>query len=966
MYPRGELRGGELSHSGTLFPRGIRMNISMKSRRGRLAWELVLVAAISLLVMAWHGNAVFQVSDRASLKNQHFMSRCSGDAIAVHIERLAGDLARAAAAAGGSGENVRLRALLGQVIQQHPRLVRTAAAVRSDGTMLAGDLAEGWSSADVQKGMGRAPEGGGFVWEGPPASRPGSDTLLLIFTPAQSRSDGNALETGVAAAVETSELTRLAAAVSRLEAGQITLLLGPACRVLGAGGWEQEISRDRVGTLADIFPGDAQGGIRELLCSGIAPHRPVQATLVDGLVPALLGAVQVSAAGGEWVVISVLPQALARQWCRPLLLAGLGAILVMAFTAGLLVVRRPVYPEARARGPRDRRGGPNREESIRDVLAKDGLGNSREPVIRLRDLKIVGANVPALKALGLESEEAAGHREFLTFVAPEERERVERFLRGSSSGSAVPKTFQTRFVTTAGDRRTVEVHLAREEVSRESLLGVSWQDITANERAETLLRAVARSVPAAMTLLDPRGIVSWCNEAFSVLSGFRVEHFQGGTLMPLVVESDRRRAWSLMGRAARGRVSDGAIRVRLRSGSVDLFFVRTSPVFVSGALFGVLVLAQRFTGLGGAALSGDLGETMMNQEFLLNSLSHQLNNDLQSLFAVVEGLKGETAPDGKEAARLEVMLGQAAARARRLVLATRSGTGVLAPARLSRIVDRWAQEAQSHIPVQVRMLVKYGTTDDRVLADPSQLGLFLDMALETALAVLKGGGGVIDVSVDSLPQQPGLRLSVTDTGGVTDHGTMPGSGSSLMPARKTARAVAEMVARRHGGTAGSKERSGLGYRIWVDLPVWSGSGLPEIPLKAPRGTGAILVADDEETIRGALGDALRAEGRVVVEAANGAEAVEVVLAAPERFSLVVLDLVMPVMDGRAALRRLRELLPDMPILVCTGFDPAGDFELSTVDVLIKPFSVKDFLAKVAELVSSGEGGTTGPGDTMGS
>jgi len=145
------------------------MNISMKSRRGRLAWELVLVAAISLLVMAWHGNAVFQVSDRASLKNQHFMSRCSGDAIAVHIERLAGDLARAAAAAGGSGENVRLRALLGQVIQQHPRLVRTAAAVRSDGTMLAGDLAEGWSSADVQKGMGRAPEGGGVVWEGPPA-----------------------------------------------------------------------------------------------------------------------------------------------------------------------------------------------------------------------------------------------------------------------------------------------------------------------------------------------------------------------------------------------------------------------------------------------------------------------------------------------------------------------------------------------------------------------------------------------------------------------------------------------------------------------------------------------------------------------------------------------------------------------------------------------------------------------------
>lgn len=941
------------------------MNLSMKSRRGRLAWELALVAAISLLVMAWHGNAVFRAADRASLRNQHFTSRYSGDAVAVHLERLAGDLARAVAATGSRGESVRLRGLLGQVIQQHPRLVRTAGAVRADGVMLAGDLSEGWSPVDVQQVMGRAPEGGGFVWESRPAGRPNSDTLLLIFTSGSSSTDGKALETGVAAAVEISELTRLAALHSKSLPGQTVLLLGPDCRVLGAGGWERGPARDRFRTLEDFFPGDAQGEIREQLCSGIAPDRPVQVAVVDGRVPALLGAVQVSAAGGEWVVVSILPQALARHSARPLLLAGLGAILAMAFTAGLLVVRRPLDLEARHRGIRERHGGPDWEESPRNTAAL-GVVPSREPVIRLRNLRVVGANNPALKALGLESEEAAGQREFLTFVAPEERDRVEGFLLGPVSGGVAPRTFQTRFVTTAGERRTVEVHLTWEEESREPLLGVSWQDVTASERAETLLRTVAQAVPSVIALLDPRGTVSWCNEAFSVLSGFRVEHFQGGTLMPLVMETDRRRAWSLMGRAVRGQVADGAVRVRLRSGSVDLFLVRTAPVFVSGALFGVLMVAQRFTGLGGAARTGDPGDAAVNQEFLLNSLSHQLNNDLQSLFAVVDGLKGEGTLSGGDSGRLEALLGQAATRARRLVLSTRSGTGVLAPVRLSQLVDRWAREAQTHIPSQVRMLVKYGASDDRVLADPSQIALFLDVALETGLAVLKAGGGVIDVSVDALPQQSGLRLSVTDTGSVTDHGTLPGSGSSLMPARKTARAVAELVARRHGGTAGCKERSGLGYRMWVDLPVWTGSGLAEIPLKASRGGGAILVADDEETIRRALSDALRAGGREVVEAAHGAEAVELVLAAPDRYSLVVLDLVMPVMDGRAALRRLREVLPDLPILVCTGFDPAGDIELSTVDVLIKPFSVKDFLTKVAELVTPGDEGTGGPGDTMGS
>ncbi len=104
-----------------------------------------------------------------------------------------------------------------------------------------------------------------------------------------------------------------------------------------------------------------------------------------------------------------------------------------------------------------------------------------------------------------------------------------------------------------------------------------------------------------------------------------------------------------------------------------------------------------------------------------------------------------------------------------------------------------------------------------------------------------------------------------------------------------------------------------------------------------------------------LAAALRSAGYEVAEACNGAEAVEKVVAAPEGFVLVVLDLVMPVMDGREALRRLRAQAPAVPVVICTGYDPSGDDVLEAADLLIKPFSIEEFLTKVAELTGRSQG-----------
>ena len=84
----------------------------------------------------------------------------------------------------------------------------------------------------------------------------------------------------------------------------------------------------------------------------------------------------------------------------------------------------------------------------------------------------------------------------------------------------------------------------------------------------------------------------------------------------------------------------------------------------------------------------------------------------------------------------------------------------------------------------------------------------------------------------------------------------------------------------------------------------------------------ILVVDDEPAVREALERALRTAGYVVRLATNGAEGLEAV--ADQHPDLVVLDVLMPVMDGFEACRRLREAGDRTPVLMLTARDAVGE------------------------------------------
>ncbi|MEU3986760.1 response regulator transcription factor [Streptomyces platensis] len=114
----------------------------------------------------------------------------------------------------------------------------------------------------------------------------------------------------------------------------------------------------------------------------------------------------------------------------------------------------------------------------------------------------------------------------------------------------------------------------------------------------------------------------------------------------------------------------------------------------------------------------------------------------------------------------------------------------------------------------------------------------------------------------------------------------------------------------------------------------------------------ILIVDDEPAVREALQRSLVFEGYVTEQAVDGLDAVEKVAAYdPE---LIVLDVLMPRMDGLTAARRLRASGVTVPILMLTARDTVGDrvtgLDAGADDYLVKPFELDELLARIRALL----------------
>jgi len=109
----------------------------------------------------------------------------------------------------------------------------------------------------------------------------------------------------------------------------------------------------------------------------------------------------------------------------------------------------------------------------------------------------------------------------------------------------------------------------------------------------------------------------------------------------------------------------------------------------------------------------------------------------------------------------------------------------------------------------------------------------------------------------------------------------------------------------------------------------------------------LLVVDDEERIRQLIKKYATFEGHTVTEAADGMEAVE--LCRVQTFDLIVLDIMMPELDGFTACRQIKKLT-DTPVIMLSArgeeYDKIHGFELGVDDYVVKPFSPRELMMRV--------------------
>lgn len=109
----------------------------------------------------------------------------------------------------------------------------------------------------------------------------------------------------------------------------------------------------------------------------------------------------------------------------------------------------------------------------------------------------------------------------------------------------------------------------------------------------------------------------------------------------------------------------------------------------------------------------------------------------------------------------------------------------------------------------------------------------------------------------------------------------------------------------------------------------------------------ILIVDDESRIRSLIRKYAEFEGHTVTEAGDGMEAV--VLCRSQSFDLIIMDIMMPELDGFSACREIRKIT-DTPIIMLSArgeeYDKINGFELGIDDYVVKPFSPKELMLRV--------------------
>jgi len=537
--------------------------------------------------------------------------------------------------------------------------------------------------------------------------------------------------------------------------------------------------------------------------------------------------------------------------------------------------------------------------------------------------------------------------------------------------------------------KPLDIEELREKVLKAHAAWVHDRERSDSEsRHETLFE----TVPGLVWFMTDNGILKRINSDGAALLGYSEDELVGQSYEVLLANpSDAPQVhWAFKERRTKQRATRRqVVELKTRDGETRIFEVYSSGKYQVEE--GSSTSPGRFLGTVGVA--HDITEQIALQEQLqqaqrmealgrlASGVAHDFNNLLGVVLSNVEFLR-TSSPNGslpRELAQIEEVATRACKMVQRILSFCSKQPAQTELLDVAEVVTSMEDLVKRLLGSSTSLRISSQPDRKAVMCDRTQLEqVILNLAVNARDAMPNGGILTINTATvafeERQPAAPGtppageyVALSVSDTGiGMTD----AVRSQALEPffttkakgkGRGLGLATVFGIARQHGGVVDISSRLGRGTTVAVYFPTRRAAKAAVAP--APREqdavtSGSVLVVEDDDVIRRALGRTLGEAGYAIIEAANGAEAARIWEATGGQIQLLVTDLLMPEVSGAELAHELRRTRPDLPIVFVSGQLDEDQARLSAfgngVRFLRKPIPRDKLLATVRSLLESRE------------
>jgi PAS domain S-box-containing protein len=366
---------------------------------------------------------------------------------------------------------------------------------------------------------------------------------------------------------------------------------------------------------------------------------------------------------------------------------------------------------------------------------------------------------------------------------------------------------------------------------------------------------------------------------------------------------------------------------------------------------------------------------------LAGGVAHDFNNILTAIIGFASLMQFEIDPNDPQASNLQQILSsseRAAKLVQDLMAFSRRETLTASSHNLNAIVSSLRNFLQRIITEDIRFCLNCSESALNVCVDSGQIEQALTNLVANARDAMPKGG---ELTIATQPYElddsfirnygygkPGkyALISVSDSGHGMEEETRKRIFEPFFTTKDVGKgtglglAIVYGIVKQHKGfvTVSSKPDKGTTFQIYLPIVEMAPEENKKIAEAIPpdKGTETILVVEDEPTVRSVVETALRKFNYTVICAEDGLDAVEQFSANSNTISLVLMDIIMPRMNGKVAADEIRKIKPAMKILFTSGYTAdtirsRGELEAGE-EIIFKPVNPTELIRKMRQILDS--------------